>query len=75
MIMETLEMERLEGGHLMDNKDAIYRAEKELTRIGYLLECSPGIYENKGLYKIYSDRCEWLLQIIVLAKKAVRKEQ
>ncbi len=55
----------------MDNVQAVKAAEEELNRISYALECNPNVYNNAGMRKIYQEKYEWLLFVVILAKAAL----
>lgn len=56
----------------MTNMEVIRIAEEEIGRISYLLDCSPQIYDNPGMRKIYERKYEWLSQLLVMAKRATK---
>lgn len=55
----------------MTDAEAIRIAEEEIDRISYLLDCSPRIYDNPGMRKIYERKHEWLVQLLAIAKGAI----
>lgn len=55
----------------MTDTEAIKIAEEEINRISYLLDCSPRIYDNPGMRKIYERKHEWLVQLLAIAKGAI----
>ena len=56
----------------MTNMEAIRIAEEEIGGISSLLDCSPQIYDNPGMRKIYGERYEWLFQLFAMAKEQLK---
>ena len=54
----------------MTDTEVIKIAEEEINRISYLLDCSPRIYDNPGMKKIYERKHEWLVQLLAMAKRS-----